>query len=56
VAVISVGADNRFGLPSDEVMDRLTQRLGTDNVYITSVRGTITFTTDGGRLWVETER
>ncbi len=56
VAAISVGADNPFGQPSDEVMARLSERLGQDRVYLTSERGTITFTTDGQRLWVETER
>ncbi|MCK4361731.1 MAG: DNA internalization-related competence protein ComEC/Rec2 [Dehalococcoidia bacterium] len=56
VAVISVGANNRFGLPSDEVMARLTQSLGQDRVYLTSEQGTITFTTDGERLWVATVR
>jgi competence protein ComEC len=56
VAVISAGADNRFGHPSDDVMARLTERLGDDGIYLTSERGTITFTTDGERLWVETER
>jgi len=55
VAVISAGADNRFGHPSDEVMARLTESLGEDGVYLTSERGTITFITEGERLWVETE-
>lgn len=56
VAVISVGADNRFGHPADEVMQRLVDWVGDGNIYLTSERGTITFTTDGERLWVETER
>jgi competence protein ComEC len=56
VAVISVGAGNRFGHPSSEVMARLSEMVGEDNIYLTSERGTITFTTDGERLWVETER
>jgi len=56
VAVISVGADNRFGHPSDEVMAMLTQRIGANRIYLTSEHGTITFTTDGKRLWVEKER
>ncbi len=56
VAVVSVGADNRFGHPAQDVMQRLTGQVGDGNVYLTSERGTVTFTTDGERLWVETER
>jgi competence protein ComEC len=56
VAVISVGSDNRFGHPSPEVVTRLLDRLGVDNVYRTDRHGTIEFITDGERLWVETER
>ncbi len=56
VAVISAGADNPFGHPSAEVMARLTERLGQDSIYLTAERGTITLTTDGTGLWVETER
>lgn len=56
VAVISVSADNPYGHPSEEVMARLSERLEEDSVYLTSEQGTITFTTDGKRLWVETER
>ena len=54
VAAISVGANNRFGLPNVEVVNRLTERLGNDMVYLTSNDGTIEFVTDGERLWVET--
>ena len=56
VAVISVGADNRFGLPNTEVVDRLTERLRSDRVYLTSEHGTIEFVTDGKRLWVKQDR
>jgi len=56
LAVISVGADNKFGHPSDEVMDRLSQRLGEENIYRTDKRGTIELITDGERLWVRVER
>jgi competence protein ComEC len=52
VAVISVGADNPFGHPSADVLDRLTERLGEDNVYRTDQDGTIEFITDGQGLWV----
>ena len=52
VAVISVGEGNTFGHPSDETLSRLD---GVD-VYRTDERGTITFTTDGERLWVRTGR
>jgi len=56
VAVISVGADNKFGHPSDKVMERLTEIVGESKIYLTSENGTIEFTTDGVRLWVEVER
>ncbi len=54
VAVISVG-DNPFGHPSDEVVKRLEEKLGSDNIYRTDERGTIEFITDGERLWVKAE-
>ncbi len=53
VAVISAGADNRFGHPSDEVVSRLEQKLGGGNIYRTDEHSTIEFTTDGEKLWVE---
>jgi len=56
VAVISAGAEDRFGHPSDEVMERLTKIVGNDKIYLTAERGTIEFTTDGERLWVEVGR
>jgi competence protein ComEC len=55
VAVICVGADNSFGHPGTEVLERLTDRLGKDSVYRTDVDGTIEFTTDGERLWITTD-
>ncbi len=55
IAVISVGADNPFGHPSPEVVERLVDRLGDDKVYLTSKNGTIEFITDGEKLWVKSE-
>ena len=52
VAVISVGQDNDFGHPSDDVLERLEGAL----VYRTDENGTVTITSDGHRLWIETER
>jgi len=53
-AVISVGAENRFEHPHEEVLERLAGQgaavLRTDQV------GTVEFVTDGRRLWVRTER
>jgi competence protein ComEC len=52
VAVVSVGVNNYFGHPSDETLARLD---GVE-VYRTDEHGTITFTTDGERLWMEVVR
>ncbi len=56
IAVISVGADNTFGHPDDEVMARLEEEIGGENIYRTDEHGTIEFITDGERLWVRVER
>jgi len=56
VAAISVGASNRFGLPDSEVVDRLTEQLRGDRIYMTSTHGTIEFITDGNRLWVKCDK
>ncbi len=54
-AVLSEGADNRFGQPNPGVLDRLSG-LGDVTVLRTDEQGTIEFVTDGARLWVQTER
>ena len=56
VAAISVGASNRFGLPHTEVVDRLTEQLRSDRVYLTSTHGTIEFISDGNRLWIKCDK
>jgi len=52
VDVISVGVNNRFGHPTDEVL----QRLKDDLILRTDANGDITLYTDGSRLWLETQR
>jgi len=51
-AVVSVGQDNEYGLPSLETLGRLEPR----PVFRTDVHGDIEISTDGERLWVEVER
>jgi len=55
LVVICVGADNPFGHPSPEVMSRLIEGVGEDNIYRTDEDGAIEFITDGERLWVRTD-
>ncbi len=52
-AAISVGSNNNFGQPHPEVLARLSQKLGREQVFLTSENGTIEFITDGSRLWVK---
>jgi competence protein ComEC len=54
-AVISVGAQNRFGHPAGEVLERVRLQTG-NNVFTTAVNGTVEFISDGYRLWYRVER
>ena len=54
-AVISAGADNRFGHPAQGVLERITQE-GTAHVYRTDELGTIEMVTDGEAVWVQIEK
>jgi competence protein ComEC len=51
LVVISVGADNRFGHPSPQVLERLGDSVGEERILRTDERGTIEVVTDGERLW-----
>jgi competence protein ComEC len=50
-AVISVGEDNRFDLPSSQTLDRLGGR----PVFRTDLHGDVEMSTDGRKLWIKTE-
>jgi len=54
-AVVSVGK-NVFAHPAPSVITRLENKAGAQNVLLTSEVGTITFTTDGEKLWVKTDK
>ncbi len=54
MVVVPVGEGNRFGHPSTEVIERL-ERMGVE-VYRTDRNGTVTITSDGKELRVETEK
>ncbi len=52
VAVISVGADNTFGQPAQSTLARLADTV----LYRTDQEGSVSFSTDGERLWVSSDR
>jgi competence protein ComEC len=53
VSVISAGAENPFGHPAPDVVERLA---ATSAVYVTAADGAVHFETDGERLWTSSER
>ena len=56
IAIVSAGADNPYGHPSVEVMDRLESYMGEGNVFRTDLDGRIEVVSDGTAVWVVTER
>ena len=54
--VVSAGAENKFGHPATEVVERLTAMVGEEDLYVTAEHGRVGFTTDGVRLWRDTQR
>jgi competence protein ComEC len=56
VAVLSVGAENTFGHPDEDILTRLEALVGSNNIFRTDKSGTIEFTTDGQQLWSKTEK
>ena len=53
-AVVQVGTRNPFGHPSPAVMSRLIAAVPEHQVLVTQDAGTVTFESDGERLWVMT--
>lgn len=54
VAIISAGAENRYGHPAPSLLRRLREAKAT--IYRTDQQGTITVTSDGRSFWTKTER
>ena len=52
----SVGADNYFGHPGPDVLERLSEAVGEDCVWLTSEHGAIELISDGTTMWVRAER
>lgn len=52
VVIIGKGADNRFGHPCEEVLERLVDVA----VYRADERGVVEVVSEGVQIWVETER
>ncbi len=55
IAVISAGEDNKFGHPTEEVLEKLEKAVGRESIYLTAEDGTIEFISDGEKLWAGTE-
>ena len=55
-ALISVGGSNSYGHPNAEVLGRLLEQTGRENLYRTDRDGDVEFVTNGTELWVKTQR
>ena len=55
LVVISVGADNRFGHPSPQVLERLEDLIEEGCILRTDERGAIEVVTDGEGVWINTD-
>ncbi len=51
---VPVGAENPFGHPSEEVMARLAETVGQEQLFTTADNGCISFASDGERWWAST--
>lgn len=56
IAVISVGAENRFGHPAGAIVDRIEAVTGEERLFLTSRDSTVELITDGEKLRIKTER
>ena len=55
LAVISVGADNRYGHPAPDVLARLEEFVDVEKIFRTDRDGSVELITDGNGLWVKTD-
>ncbi len=53
-AAVPVGAGNHFGHPSAEVMERLADAVGQEQLFTTAEDGCISFASDGAQWWAST--
>lgn len=51
ISVISVGGENRYGMPSEKVLDRLKKT--SSSIYRTDISGAITVKSDGRKISVD---
>ncbi|MBQ8569716.1 MAG: MBL fold metallo-hydrolase [Oscillospiraceae bacterium] len=54
ICVIGVGADNSYGHPTEEVLEKLGEY--TDKIYRTDINGTVAIYSDGEQYYVKTEK
>ncbi|MFP3975682.1 MAG: DNA internalization-related competence protein ComEC/Rec2 [Dehalococcoidia bacterium] len=52
IAVVSVGTDNRFGHPTEKVINKLEEEVEKDMLFSTSEDGTVELITNGQKLWI----